>query len=256
MNVGPRNMFFGTNNYTIMTMMISVVVGGNRPLAFGSNIVRINSTPVLSATSLGTSVTTSSLTGVGTLATLDVSGNVNFTGTTATFTASGPVVLTNTSVAGNVAAVETTGLTAENIMVNPGDEAGNAEILFGRGSARTRIFKDQAGNFNLTNVDNTGMFFGTNNSTRMTIGNSGSVGIGTTVTPQKLTVAGNMDLAYSTNSYRIQNQVVLSPNTLGPGVKSSSLTTVGTLSSLTVNGDVTIDSSTLRVDSAATAWGL
>jgi hypothetical protein len=48
----------------------------------------------------------------------------------------------------------------------------------------------------------------------------------------------------------------LSGNTLASGVTASSLTSVGTLSSLTVSGDLTVDTSTLKVDSANNRVGI
>jgi hypothetical protein len=53
----------------------------------------------------------------------------------------------------------------------------------------------------------------------------------------------------SAKSYRIAGNSVLDATTLGTGILNSSLTSVGTLSSLTVTGNVTADTSTLKVDS-------
>lgn len=53
-----------------------------------------------------------------------------------------------------------------------------------------------------------------------------------------------------TTVYRLNGVDVLTANTLGSGIVNSSLTSVGTLSSLTVAGDLTVDSTTLRVNSS------
>ena len=180
--------------------LFALDVVGDTNLSTG-NVYRIGTTEVLSSTALGTTVTSSSLTGVGTLATLDVSGNVNFTGTTATFTASGPVVLTNTSVAGNVAAVETTGLTAENIMVNPGDATANAELSLTRGANQARISQDQGGNVVISNAANQNMFFATNNTTRVTINGEGNMGIGGN--PSGISKLNVQEWMLRSNGYRV-----------------------------------------------------
>ena len=56
--------------------------------------------------------------------------------------------------------------------------------------------------------------------------------------------------------YKINNTSVLSASALGSGVTSSSLTSVGTLSTLTVSGNVTIDTNTLFVDSVNNRVGV
>jgi len=57
----------------------------------------------------------------------------------------------------------------------------------------------------------------------------------------------NLELALN-KKFVIGNQLVLNTTTLGPTVVSSSLTTVGTLSGLTVSGNATFDTNTLFVD--------
>ena len=75
-------------------------VVGDTNLATGS-VYRIGGTPVLSSTALGTTVTSSSITTLGDLASLTVSGSftsqstVAFTGTSAAFTVAGPTTVSN-----------------------------------------------------------------------------------------------------------------------------------------------------------------
>lgn len=69
------------------------------------------------------------------------------------------------------------------------------------------------------------------------------------------TSSEHLDLA-SGKEYYINGTSVLNSTTLGSGVTSSSLTSVGTLSSLTVSGDLTIDTNTLKVDSANNRVGI
>jgi hypothetical protein len=67
--------------------------------------------------------------------------------------------------------------------------------------------------------------------------------------------AGGIDIVAG-DTYAIAGTDVLTATTLGSGVVSSSLTSVGTLSTLTVTGDVTIDTNTLFVDASADAVGI
>lgn len=61
---------------------------------------------------------------------------------------------------------------------------------------------------------------------------------------------------YTSGSYKIDNIDVLTSDTLGIGIVNSSLTSVGQLNSLTVIGDVNIDSNTLVVDSVNNRVGV
>lgn len=60
----------------------------------------------------------------------------------------------------------------------------------------------------------------------------------------------------SGKTYKINGLDVLSSSTLGSGVTSSSLTSLGTLTSLAVTGDLTVDTTTLTVDSANNKVGV
>lgn len=72
----------------------------------------------------------------------------------------------------------------------------------------------------------------------------------------QLDINQNVNLTSAGASYKIQGNDILTSTVLGSTVTSSSLTSIGTLSSLTVTGDVTIDSSTLKVDSANNRVGI
>jgi len=69
------------------------------------------------------------------------------------------------------------------------------------------------------------------------------------------TSSEDLDLA-SGKVYEINGTSVLSSTTLGSGVTASSLTSVGTLTSLSVSGDLTVDTSTLKVDSTNNRVGI
>jgi len=68
-----------------------------------------------------------------------------------------------------------------------------------------------------------------------------------------LNVTGDVDI---TGNYQINNTDVLTSTSLGSGIVSSSLTSVGNLTDLTVIGDVTIDTNTLVVDSTNDVVGI
>lgn len=70
-----------------------------------------------------------------------------------------------------------------------------------------------------------------------------------------LTSTGNSNLNAG-NTYKINNIDVLSATSLGSGVTSSSLTSVGTLTSLTVSGNATFDTNTLFVDATNNRVGI
>jgi hypothetical protein len=72
-------------------------------------------------------------------------------------------------------------------------------------------------------------------SEAMRIKNSGSVGIGTTNPSPLLDVNGDIN---TSGVFRVSGNSVLSSSTLGAGITSSSLTNLGILSSLTVNGNL------------------
>ena len=74
-------------------------------------------------------------------------------------------------------------------------------------------------------------------SDRLTILLDGKIGIGTTIPGYKLDVSGDANLS-SGSVLRINGTSVLSGSALGSGVTSSSLTSVGTLGSMTTTGAV------------------
>ena len=79
------------------------------------------------------------------------------------------------------------------------------------------------------------------------------VGIGTKTPSEKLDVVGNVN---TSGTYKIGGVDTLSSNLLLTGCTGSYLQSVGTLSSLTVSGDLTVDTSTLKVDSQNNRVGI
>jgi hypothetical protein len=66
----------------------------------------------------------------------------------------------------------------------------------------------------------------------------------------RLDLASGDSLNIVSGTVKIAGTDVLGATTLGSGVTASSLTSVGTLSALTVSGDLTVDTDTLKVDAA------
>ena len=85
------------------------------------------------------------------------------------------------------------------------------------------------------NYENTDLIFATNNDEKMRIEAGGNVGIGINNPTVPLDVVGDIN---TTTDYNIGGTQVLSSTTLGSGVINSSLTSVGTLTSLTTSGDI------------------
>ena len=80
-----------------------------------------------------------------------------------------------------------------------------------------------------------------------------NTGFGTVSPTEKVDVSGNTNV---TGSYKINGTDVLTANTLGSGISSSSLTSVGTLGSLNISGNLTVDTNTLFVDSVNNFVGI
>ena len=186
-----------------------------------STIYRINGTEVLSNDTLNTGVTQSSLETVGTLISLGVTNNIN--------TSSGVYQINSTNVLSS-------------------DTLGTGVTQSSLETIGTLISLNVTGNVTLENdllVDTNTLYVDSTTS---------QVGIGTTSPGYKLDVSGG-DI--NTDSvYRVNGTEVLSNTTLGSGVSISSLQTVGTLGSLKVSGDLTIDTNTLYVDSGNNRVGI
>lgn len=106
-------------------------------------------------------------------------------------------------------------------------------------------------------------FYSTSHATKGTIFFGGASGLvfdevntrlGLGGTPSyPLDITGNIN---TSAAYLIAGVSILSNTTLGSSVVNSSLTSVGTLVSLTITGDLTVDTSTLKVDSTNNRVGV
>ena len=172
---------------------------------------------VISATTLGAGITGSSLTSVGTLDTLSVGGNVFLTALTSQST--GNMVQVDLATGKlSYAPLEIGGaLTGDSLVVSGNVTSGNLSTNVITATTITGTLSTSA-QPNITSV-----------GTLSSLGVSGNVSVGNLHSNEVV----NTGLAY-----RIGNVDVLSSTTLGSSVVSSSLTSVGTLSSLSVTGNV------------------
>jgi hypothetical protein len=88
-------------------------------------------------------------------------------------------------------------------------------------------------------------------SLKLRIDARGNVGVGTVNPSQRLHVSGGNIGLDSGSSLRINNVPVLTSTSLGNTVITSSLQTVGNLSTLRVTGDVNVDNGTFVVNSGS-----
>lgn len=178
---------------------------------------KIGGVDVLSPTSLGSTVVNSSLTTVGVLDNLVVSNPNTANGTFVdAITATCP-----SSVLGNTVTV-TFGV--------DGTPLNAAQLRFKYVTSSSTVG---------SSPNTLGLSFTGVDQNAMTITGYGTVGIGTSVlTPRyTLDVGGTCN---TTSSYYVNGTEVLTTTTLGTTVKNSSLTSLGTLSTLTVNGPITL----------------
>lgn len=197
-------------------------VAGNMNITTG-NTYKINSVDVLSSTTLGSSIVNSSLTSVGTLNNL-------------TINPAGTLTLSNITSTTDLRLKTNDGST---LFINNDKTSGN--VRFNTGSLSSSV-----------SIDNGDFFVGIN---KFYVDSSNSrVGINCYAS-YTLDVSGNCNI-YSGNTYKINGTDVLSSTTLGSGIINSSLTSLGTLSSLNVSGNLVVDTNTLFVDSTNNRVGI
>jgi hypothetical protein len=228
----------------------------------------IDNTPVLTSTALGVTITTSNLRQVGTLSSLDVSGDTilgDFAFFNSTYNRLGlgteepsasidiidnNVQITIGSPAINLASIGTASnhdlaITTDNIARITVRNSG--EIDIGDPSSKTAVVNIN-GTLNVTSIvadsriDRTSplLFQATNNSSIYGLGLnwSGTGNVRQFIMhsgPDRLWSSESIDLAES-KSYSINGVPVVSSQSLGPTITNSNLTTVGTLNGLTVSG--------------------
>ena len=236
---------------TASLFRLAIDSSGNMDLKTGA--YKINNSEVLSSTTLGSGVVNSSLTNVGTLSDLTVSNTISAYGMA--FGSDGSV-----GFGGNQLTLS--GKNFIDIRIN---NAGSPSRMFFNTTELDIKTNTDMNNYNLQNIGILGTTGSCNlghhssgnniltvdepNDTITTYGNitmnSGSLDI----------VSGNVDIGFL-NDYQINSNSVLNSTTLGTGVINSSLTSVGTLSSLTVSGDLTVDTNTLYIDSTNNEVGI
>jgi hypothetical protein len=235
-------------------------VSGNTNLTSGYTY-KINGNDVLSATTLGTSVTTSSLTSVGTLNNLNISGDLIVdTDTFRIDTSNNRVGILNTSPTYTLDVSGNTNLTfGYTYKINGSDvltstSLGSSVISSSLTSLGTLNNLDVSGITNLSTTNISGDLTIDNDVLKVDTSNN-RVGILNTSPTYALDVSGNTNIT-SGYSYKIGGNDVLSSTTLGSGVTTSSLTSVGTLNSLTISGDLIVDTDTFKIDTSNNRVGI
>jgi len=207
----------------------------------GNTILGYTSSTTLEATEIG--VTTLGVSGNTLMTgTLDVTGNIDFT------TMSG----TNISLAGDMIVADE--LSANTLSVTSTSVFHDDVVIYGdltiiNGIDFSTIFTNQVvtGLLDVTGIATftDDVIFDTN--TLYVDSTLNRVGVGTTGPLYKLDVVGDVN---ASGVYRLDGTEVLNNTTLGSGVVNSSLTSVGTLSTLNVSGNMTVDTNTLVVNSS------
>ena len=266
-----------TSSLTTVGTLGSLTVSGIGGITIGTGgNLTIGTTVVLTGSSLGTGITTSSLTSVGTISSGTWSANtiaVNKGGTGATShtanqllygagtsaitSSSGLTFSSNTlNVAGDISVVDSSGvaLTAQNST----DGASNQVAVFKSGNRTTPADNDE-GYISFYNDDSTGtqVEFSRLSWKATDVTNTSKdsqlefdIMSANTLTTVATIDNGGLNLAVGT-AYEINNTSVLNATTLGSSVVNSSLTSLGTLASLTI-GSGTLDNFTLPTSRGGT----
>jgi hypothetical protein len=198
----------------------------------------INGTSVLTATTLGSGVTASSLTSVGTLTSLS-SGAITTTGTLA-LNASGGI----TTDQATISLVDATATTVNAFGASTATTIGAASGTHTIRNATVTLSNATALNINgtspgiVTSSTGTAAVFNTNALTGNLFGAATTLTIGATTGTATIRNA-TVNLSNSSGVLQINGTQVLSGSALGSGVTASSLTSVGTLTGLTVAGNFT-----------------
>jgi cytoskeletal protein CcmA (bactofilin family)/autonomous glycyl radical cofactor GrcA len=239
------------------TPQYTLDVSGDANLANGKSY-KIGGNNVLSATALGSGVTTSNLTSVGTLTSLNVNGNLTVdTNTLKVDALQDRVGILNANPQYTLDVCGNTNLSEGNSYLINGEQVLSATAL---GPNVTSSNLTSVGVLNGLTVSGDIIISGGtyNFGDLFTLDSEHSrVGILDTTPSYTLDVSGDINIA-PTSGYRINGANVLNATTLGSSIKYSTLTTVGRLQNLTVSGDMLIDpcNNTLMVDSSNNRVGI
>lgn len=218
-----------------------------------TNIVDIDGSLIISKGSLGENVVSSSLTSVGTLNGLNVDGD---TETSGSYKIGGNAVLSGDTLGLGIVNSSLTSVGPLNsLAVN-----GLAEIK-GNGTTRS-FFVDSDGSVVVGNgvpefagftIRTTSNFLSTLNvrgngvSTGLYVNASNNTGFGVGAPQHRVDVSGSVNISIA-NSYKINGVDILTASTLGSSVTSATgLTSIGTLGSLTVTGDINSTSGSYNI---------
>ena len=253
-----------TNVGTLTGLTVSAEISSQGIDVTTGTDYQINNVSVLSATTLGTTVVNSSLTSLGTQAETLVMGTnaisgvttltaVDLIGTTSvdtsgSFTVSSVFVLNGSQLqlsGGQVLTSTTLGTTVVNSsLTNVGTLTGlTMGGTLGMGS------NDITGTGSITSTDYTGTLQTAAQTNITSLGTLTGLTVSAEISSQGIDITTGTD-------YQINNVSVLSATTLGSSVVGSSLTSVGTLTTLAVTGNLVVNTDVLFVDTSANEVGI
>ncbi len=212
-------------------------------LISNSGTLKMGGTDVLTSTTLGVGVLSSSLTNVGTLTGLNLTGDVD---TTTKYQIGNVDVLTGTTLGTGVvnSSLTSVGSLAQNLIV--GGDGTNTDMLIGNmgwnndcgikhndltGQFEYALKQSNVGHTMLNSAAGQPIDFLIDDFVQMILIPNGNFGINVTNPSERLEVDGNIKLS---GSLKIGGTDVLTSTSLGSSVVNSSLTSVGTLTDLLV----------------------
>jgi hypothetical protein len=214
----------------------------------------VNGASVLTSSTLGSSVVNSSLTSIGrqTLG-LDISTGQGYK-------VNGVEVLNATTLGSGVTGSSLTSLGIQTLGVDI--NAGQAYKIDGSNILTTTTLGTSVINSSLKSIDKQTLGVDIDAGQAYKVDGTSvldSTTLGSNVVNSSLTSVGRqtlgMDIATG-QAYKINNVNTLTATALGSAVVDSSLTSVGPLTSLAVNGDVTIDTDVLKVNTTTNRVGI
>ena len=290
------------SSLTSVGTLTGLTMGGD--ISMGTN--NISGATSITATNLTGTLQTAAqanITSVGTLTSLDMGGDIDMN--TNDIIASGTVYLNRllpTDTGSSDQIIQLTGATAINRWIKcrtgGGTPQGRVGLLLSQFDNSNYFVTndDEDLYFNYSSENNTNPDYYLSSNILTMNGASGLVGIGTTTPVYKMDVSGDINTSTeyrvagtsvlnsttlgsgivnssltsvgtlstlnvsgninTLSEYRISGTSVLDSTTLGSGIVNSSLTSVGTLSTLDVSGDLTVDTTTLHVDSSTNRIGI
>ena len=253
----------GVTNYATISSLQSTEIGVTTLGVTGSAIIKILSSTLIQSVDIGTTF-------LGVSGNAEITGNLDIIGAGSMDSLSVDTINVTDTITSdiiNVGSLSVTGIStfSNNVTINGDLTVDLGTLVVDSSNERVGINitnpsyeLDVSGDINYTGnirLNGTIISFGQwgTNGTDIYSQNTGQVGIGTINPIYDLDVSGDIN---SEGVYRINGIEVLSNNSLNIGITQSSLETVGTLTSLNVVGDLTVDTNTLYIDSSNNEVGI